>query len=384
MAQTQPKNIGLIGLSAGGSWASRSHLGYLTSTSNYKITALQNSSKASADAAAKTYNLDSVATHGDPTALANDSNVDIVAVSVNVPLHYDLVKPALETGKDVFVEWPLARNLSEAEEMLALAKQKNVRTMVGLQARQSPTILKAREIVQSGKLGQILNTTMYGHGLIFGPALGEDMAYALPLEAGANLLTIPFGHAVDALCYVLGELESLTATLANYRPEITMLDKDGKPTRTAKKTAHDQVSVTGTLVNGGIVDVTYAGGVSRTGRNFYWEINGTNGSLVLEGSSGHIQMFQPTIKLVMGEMKAAFLGHMSGNGTHVEEMKVEKAGEWDRYDFSFSVGKAWDAWAGVGAEEGYSVTTFEDAVLRHKMIDAIYRSAEKGTKERYL
>lgn len=54
---------------------------------------------------------------------------------------------------------------------------------------------------------------------------------------------------------------------------------------------------------------------------------------------GHVQMFQPTIKLATNE--------------GVEEIKTETAA-----DFSFNVGKAWDAWAGVGKEKGYSVTTW--------------------------
>lgn len=145
------------------SWASRSHLPHLQRTPHYTITALQNSSLDSAKASAKQYSLDSVSTHDSPTSVAQDPNVDIIAVSVNVPLHYELIRPALEAGKDVFSEWPLARNLKEAEELTALAKQKGVRTMVGLQARQNPSILKAKEIVESGKLGKILGTTMFGH-----------------------------------------------------------------------------------------------------------------------------------------------------------------------------------------------------------------------------
>jgi predicted dehydrogenase len=211
------------------SWASRSHLPYLQQTSLYKITALQNSSKASAEAAAKEYSLGVVATHADPSAIASDPNVDIVAVSVNVPEHYALIRPALEAGKDVFVEWPLARNLAEAEELVQLAKEKGVRTMVGLQARQNPSILKAKEIVESGILGKILGTTLFGHGIIFGPSVPEGFLYGLPVEAGANLLTIPFGHAVDALCYVLGEIKDISATLANLRPEHDLIGKDGKP-----------------------------------------------------------------------------------------------------------------------------------------------------------
>jgi predicted dehydrogenase len=86
-----------------------------------------------------------------------------------VPQHYDLIRPALEAGKDVFSEWPLARNVAEAEELHQLAKEKGVRTMVGLQARQSPSIIKAKEIVASGKLGKILGTTMFGHVSAYNP-----------------------------------------------------------------------------------------------------------------------------------------------------------------------------------------------------------------------
>jgi hypothetical protein len=80
---------------------------------------------------------------------------------------------------------------------------------------------------------------------------------------------------------------------------------------------------------------------------------------------GHVQMFQPTLRLATDE--------------GVEEVSVEKFA-----DFAFSVGKAWDAWAGIGLDQGYSATTFDEALVRHKMIDAIYRSAESGTKENYL
>ncbi|KAF2622536.1 NAD-binding Rossmann fold oxidoreductase family protein [Macroventuria anomochaeta] len=379
---TDQKRIGLIGLSAKGSWASRSHLPYLQQTSLYKITALQNSSKASAQAAAKEFFLDDVATYADPSAIASDPNVDIVAVSVNVPEHYALTKPALEAGKDVFVEWPLARNLAEAEELTQLAKDKGVRTMIGLQARQNPSVVKAKEIVESGKLGKILTTTMFGHGMIFGPTIHEGFLYGLPIEAGANLLTIPFGHAVDALCYVLGEIKDISATLANLLPKLDLVGKDGKPAGKVKKTAHDHVSITGQLENGGgVVNVTYAGGLSRSNRDFYWEIIGTEGTLVLEGPTmgGHVQMYQPTIKLARSDPQVALYGATSDAKQELEAVEVEKASE-----MSFNVGRAWDAWAGVGLDKGHHVTTFENALLRHKMIDAIYRSAEKGTRENYV
>ncbi|KAI8932713.1 hypothetical protein NX059_010205 [Plenodomus lindquistii] len=363
------KRIGLIGLSAKGSWATVSHFGYFKQTSRYEITALQNSSKASAEAAAEKYSLDKVATYDNPSALAADPNVDIVAVSVNVPEHYSLIKPALEAGKDVFSEWPLARNLAEAEELTQLAKEKGVRTMIGLQVLKNPSIIKAKEIVESGKLGRILNTTMYGHGMIFGGSTDQAHLYLTPIENGANLLTIPFGHAMAGLCHVLGEIKDISATLLNLYPELTLVDDAGNPIKTVKKTSHDHVSINGVLANGGgFVNVNYMPGASRTGNDFHWQIVGTEGSLVLKGppGGGHVQIFQPTVSIAL-------------NGEELREVEVEKAA-----DPSINVGKAWDAWEGVGLDKGYSVTTFEDAVLRHKMIDAIYRSAETGKRENYV
>ena len=58
------------------------------------------------------------------------------------PLHKQLAIPALKAKKDVFVEWPLANGLQEAEELAALAKKQGVKTVVGLQARLAPSILK--------------------------------------------------------------------------------------------------------------------------------------------------------------------------------------------------------------------------------------------------
>jgi predicted dehydrogenase len=53
--------------------------------------------------------------------------------------------------------------LAEAEELTQLAKEKekSVMTMVGLQARQSPSIIEAKDIVASGKFGRIIGTNMY-------------------------------------------------------------------------------------------------------------------------------------------------------------------------------------------------------------------------------
>lgn len=368
-----PTRIGFVGASAKGSWAARAHVPYLTSArakelNLYTVTAIQNSSVASAETSVKDFGLGDAAAYDDPSSLASDPNVDVVAISVKVPSHYDAILPALNAGKDVFSEWPLARNLDEAEQLTTLAKEKGVRTLIGLQARQNPSVVAAKKIVEAGELGEILGTTMRGYGLIFGEQTTQNMLYTTPIENGANLLTIPAGHAMDALCWVLGELDWLHAALANQRLELTLVDGDGKSIKQVAKTAHDQVAVNGILKNGGgVVSVVYHGGANPFGTpGFHWQIDGTKGSLLLEGSVGHVQMYQPSIKIIKQGMKEA---------KDVEGVK------WVGNDLSHNVGHAWEAFAGEG--DG-CVTTWEDALLRHKMIDAIYRSSKSGTTERYV
>jgi len=195
----------------------------------------------------------------------------------------------------------------------------------------------------------------------------ENYVYLADIDNGANLLTVPFGHAVDALCEVVGEIKDISAVLANVRPEFSLVDSDGKFVKTLPKTAHDHVSIQARLVQGnGVVTVVYAPESSRTGPSFYCEITGTKGSLLLEGQSGHVQMTAPTLKMAL-------------EGQEMVQVEVDQSD-----GPSYNVGKAWEAWAGQGLEDGHSVTTFEDALVRHQMIDAIYRAAESGTRENYM
>ena len=185
-----PLRLGIIGLSADKSaWATSAHISPLTSpplSSQYVLTALCTSRPETAIAAGKVYGLSEDKAYSDAKAIANDPDVDMVVVSVTVQMHRQLAIPALEARKAVFVEWPLGKNLSEAQELAALARQQGVKTVVGLQARQTPAVLKvsfatiiapsndvvsfsgrptetneqAKEIIKSGALGRITNTTL--------------------------------------------------------------------------------------------------------------------------------------------------------------------------------------------------------------------------------
>jgi predicted dehydrogenase len=191
-----PIRLGLIGLTATpGAWANNAHLPYLIQSSKYKIVALANSSVASAEAAIKEHHLPAeVKAYGSPADIAADPDVDMVVVSVNVAQHYDLIKPALEAGKMAYVEWPLGNNTAEAEELTELAKKKNLKTMVGLQGRQSSITRTVKEIVDSGKLGKVLSSTVVAEIGAFDTEVPVKYKYFTNAKIGANSFTVGFGH----------------------------------------------------------------------------------------------------------------------------------------------------------------------------------------------
>ncbi|MCD4702354.1 MAG: Gfo/Idh/MocA family oxidoreductase, partial [Candidatus Aegiribacteria sp.] len=87
--------------------------------------------------------------------LFNDSSLDAVVIATDVSSHYPLAKEALLAGKHVFVEKPFAASTAEAEELVALGRSKGLITMVGHTFMFSPPVIKTKEIIDSGELGDI-------------------------------------------------------------------------------------------------------------------------------------------------------------------------------------------------------------------------------------
>jgi predicted dehydrogenase len=259
--------VGIIGVSPVRGWASIAHIPALRALPNYEIRGLSAHSAESARAAAEVFGVTAV--FSDHAQLVTHPDIDVVAVTVKVPHHRELVSAALAAGKAVYCEWPLGRDLDDARAMATLAAQQGVRTVIGLQARQAPAIEFVQQLLRDGYVGEVLSTTMVGLS-IPGDVVGQPNAYMLDKANGANLLTVPVGHSLDILNYVLGEFADLSAVSAVRRPLIT-IEETGKQ---IVKTAADQIAVIGTLTSGATASVHIREAVAG-GTGFLWEINGT-------------------------------------------------------------------------------------------------------------
>lgn len=196
-----PVRTAIIGLSASAktSWASNAHLPYLLSArgrSRFEIVALCNSSVEAAQKAIAHFNLPKeTRAYGDPQSLANDKDVELVVVSTRVDVHHGTALPSVKAGKTVFVEWPLAQDNSHAEELARSARESGSQTIVGLQGRVAPPVVKLRHLLQQGRIGQVLSSEIHAAGgTMDRDLLSPGLKYFTDKAIGGNVFTIGLGH----------------------------------------------------------------------------------------------------------------------------------------------------------------------------------------------
>src|SRR2546427_6795264 len=151
--------VGLIGATPDRGWAMGVHIPALRARRHFEMTAVGATRQETAEAAANKWGVRGAYT--DPRKLAADPDVDLVVVSVKTPGHHALVRTALEAGKHVLCEWPLAATMDEVRDLVRLARaQTGVRTFISLQARCAPVLAYAKDLVAQGYVGRVLSSTM--------------------------------------------------------------------------------------------------------------------------------------------------------------------------------------------------------------------------------
>ncbi len=124
--------------------------------------------------------------------LLADPALDAVMLATPVPTHGALAERVLDAGKDCFVEKPLAQSLADAERAVAAARRAGRVLMVGHLLEYHPGIIKLKQIIDSGELGEI--HYIYSNRLNLGQ-----------LRADENALWSLGAHDVSVLLHLVGE-----------------------------------------------------------------------------------------------------------------------------------------------------------------------------------
>ncbi|WP_295997932.1 Gfo/Idh/MocA family oxidoreductase [Rugamonas sp.] len=261
--------VGLVGV---GNWARFGHLRVLGLLPEYELSAVYSRRKEAARSAATEYGIKHVA--GSLDELVNHPEVDLVLVLTTAQQHEEAVRAAIAAGKDVYCEWPLTPNSATSQELLRLADEAGVRTIIGLQREFAPALRYAKDQIAQGFIGKMRSVRMHVSVSAFGPERQPSIRWSTPAENFMSSVSIFGAHFMGPLFSLVGRPLRYSAVTLNQFPQVTITDTG----EVLPSTAPDQMMLTGTLENGAVFTVHIEGG-KRNGSGVQIDITGHDGDL---------------------------------------------------------------------------------------------------------
>jgi len=156
-----------------------------------------------------------IAFYPDIAALLADTTADVICICTPNYLHTAHAVAALEAGKHVVVEKPMALSVAECDEMIAAADRSGKMIFAVKQNRYNPPVAAVKELIRSGRLGRIymMQVNCFWNR--------SDYYYAQSdwrgkKEKDGGCLFTQFSHFVDILYYLNGPVETASGVLTNF------------------------------------------------------------------------------------------------------------------------------------------------------------------------
>jgi len=220
--------------------------------------------------------------------LVQRDDIDLVDVSTPGYLHKDVVIAALEAGKHVYCEKPLANSLPEAAEMVKAWRKAGTIAMVNFNYRRVPAVQLAKRLIDDGRLGEIRHIrAVYLQDWLLDPS--APLSWRLKKElAGSGALGDIGAHITDLARFLIGDFAEVVGTLNTFikqRPvEIESTGGSGLSMKSGDElgdvTVDDCTSYLARFTTGatGVFEATRLAPGRRNYNSF--EINGSLGSIV--------------------------------------------------------------------------------------------------------
>ena len=303
--------------------------------------------------------------------LLERDDIDLVDVSTPGNTHREISIAALEAGKHVICEKPLANTLDEAREMLEAARNAGTVNMVCFNYRRAPAVQLAKKLVEEGRLGEIRHwRAVYLQDFILDPQM--PMMWRFDKEiAGSGALGDIGAHLVDLAHFLIGPIRSVVGTAETFIKERPVEPgADGM----APVTVDDAVAFLTRFESGttGTFEATRLA-PGRRNRNSF-EINGSEGSLAFDlERMNELQVF-------FADEPSETAGFRTINVTDPDHPYMQAwwpSGHIIGYEHTF-VHTIKDLLDGIGSGQS-PAPTFEDGYRCQAVLDAVERSIEGGS-----
>lgn len=209
-----------------------------------------------------------------PDDIFSAKDIDIVNVCTPNIYHKELVLKALEAGKNVYCDKPLAVSYDETKEITGVLEKYNAITQMALQYRFFPATMRARELIEEGRIGNIMSfRACYLHsGSV---ERNKPIGWKQDKKFGGGGVLFDLGsHVLDVIYYLLGEYSSVFAETRILYPERP--DKDGNM---VKIEADDVALMIVRMKNGGIGTIEASKIATGTNDELRFEIHGDKGAI---------------------------------------------------------------------------------------------------------
>ena len=349
--------IGIVGADTRASWAKVSHVPAINGLPGLKLAAVATRNEQSAREAAEAFSADRW--FSDPFAMIRDDRIDVITISVKVPEHRELVLAALEAGKAVYCEAPLGRTVAEAEEMASAAG--SLHTAIGLQGRLNPAVRRAAQLLSSGRMGRPLNARIVFSCSGFGPELPSAHDYFNKASSGADLLTIPGGHTLDAVEAILGPIIEVDARSEILWPVVKLTDTGKQSWRETP----DHVCVLGKTRCGAVFTADISAGEATEDACFRFEVRGSEGWFSL--TSDHPYGFQA------GDVR------LTSNVAFATPDEAAVSGGF--MGAAINVGEVYACLVRDLHADTHSTPGFEHALHNARLIEVVRRAARRGERQ---
>lgn len=230
-----------------------------------------------ANAAASAFGFANAST--DWQTLVTDPAIDIVAITAPNFLHQPMAMAAIEAGKHVYCEKPLALDAKGAGTMTKAAEQAGVRTLVGYNYLHNPAIRLAKDIIEAGEIGEIVHF----RGAHFEDYLASpDTPYSWrssKAKAGAGVIADLGSHIISLARRLVGEIDEVQAMLDIVVKERPLLEEPGK---TATVEVDDQAQMLLRFKDGPTGTIEASAVAAGRKMHLAFEITGSKGTLLFD------------------------------------------------------------------------------------------------------
>lgn len=235
-----------------------------------------------------------IKTYGSVEDVVKDPDVDLVDIATPSPLHVEQAITALEAGKAVFLEKPIATSLADAKKMVAVAEKTGGKLYFRHNRRFETPFQHIREIIDSGKIGDVFEIRLHRHGY------QRRADWQTLKSCGGGQLNNWGPHIIDHSLQLLG------APVKEIWSDLKLIAAAGD--------AEDHLKIIFKGENGRLVDMEISGGVAK-GQPTYI-VFGTKGSLVCNGNTIELKYLDPfdTLSDITSSPDAPSIDGSFGNG----------------------------------------------------------------------